>query len=905
MDDYVTLEVGGASPVWEAAEKITMWLYNGQLRYHPLRLLIFTLAVHSIPEEYSFYYNFGLHLINVLLLFLLLYKFTASEFIAFCSSVLFSVYGIFKLIESPTVMISGSGLNTFFVLITLLFLYYGLKSRLSFRRYILIILSYLSYAGLMFSYEVAFPMLATVVLGILLIQLLNNKNQNLLFYSKLCMVISPYFITLILYYWVYARAASRYPGAQIVLSLQQISIRLITYLEALLEPFYKLHVSLRKEVILGIIIYYLGVYLLFIERRTAQDPYSLYGTIRNNIYLLIFGGFWFISSIVLFLLNNTNIVMRHHFYLMTAGISIIIISLFCLMYHCLPLVLRKYYSALVWLLAFPLIVINSMCFNLNYGESQAEKTKTLYNAKKQIQQYIPNVQKIDALLLKNFLKPKSLHYYQISNMDGALLQWFNYKKHINSGDEIENLTNTNIIFKEPLSYYEHINHRDKFIASNNRTEILYYDEKLQKLLPYSEFIDFVKGINLHQTRQVMTNNEEAGRQDVLNAILKNTASSRFLTIHFKTAVDPFAFTEYAAVRINGEPVNEVYISEHTVTMDISNYNNNKYIFLFMMIDDPGNSRFTGRLKKIDFKDLAVGCKISLMKKAPSALIDYRKKYNIGDPINFKDAVPVNFENWYPAEPTHRWAQGEWGAIDITLGELVPSIRQYNILLKGFTCKNQKLSVYLNNVLLTIISNDGSQRTWTIPCDANIFKPNAVNSIKTVVPGACNTGPPDNRKLGFGFQELRIIPATFIKPDYSMGSKIEYSDETCVDYINWNDMEPGFRWVKSCLAGIKFTLSSINKDERKYAVDINVGSYGEQVVDVFLNGSKIGKILLKGLSENKIVEFPAGLLRENSINTLGFIIPGAKMTVDADSRNPGLALKSFSIYPVASYQFRNN
>jgi hypothetical protein len=128
QDDYMSVEAGGANSIWDSSKKATSWLYDGQQRYQLVRFTTFYIDTHLVSEEYSFYYNFGLHLLNVILLFLLIRKFKVNDYIAFSSVLLFSIFGINRMMESPSTMIGGSGICTFFIILALFLLIKALES---------------------------------------------------------------------------------------------------------------------------------------------------------------------------------------------------------------------------------------------------------------------------------------------------------------------------------------------------------------------------------------------------------------------------------------------------------------------------------------------------------------------------------------------------------------------------------------------------------------------------------------------------------------------------------------------------------------------------------------------------------------------------------------------------------
>lgn len=58
QDDYFTVDLGGTDSIWDASSKMISFLYEGQRRYQPVRLFLFSLATHLVPEAGLLLFSF-------------------------------------------------------------------------------------------------------------------------------------------------------------------------------------------------------------------------------------------------------------------------------------------------------------------------------------------------------------------------------------------------------------------------------------------------------------------------------------------------------------------------------------------------------------------------------------------------------------------------------------------------------------------------------------------------------------------------------------------------------------------------------------------------------------------------------------------------------------------------------
>lgn len=627
QDDYMTMEPGGVGSIAHTTGNITSWLNTAQGRFQPVRLFFFSAATHMFQEEYAPIYNFSLHLANLLLLFFLLRKFIASNISSLIIILGFSLFGRWRMMESPSTMIGGDGLNLLFILITLIFLIKAIEeNHWSAKNISWFVISLTSYAGLVFSYEVAFPLFLVVIYTFIIFHV-KNSERNQRWDIKRYFPLVPYLALLLIFLVFFRQAESSYQGARIVWS-HDILTRFTSYLEY--TTTYPIKLKARPEVFLFFILYFLATYLAIKVDKTTAAKGQLDNPL-NNYKLFVFGIIFFLSSVVLFTLGTWGLptaVMVHHTYVITVGSSIIIVSsIFGLRYFLIEPVKRIYFYSMI-LFFVPLILAAGLYNNIDYYEKQQQRTAEIKLLKYKIQTSIKDPTKIDAILIKNFTH----NYYGISGMDGAFLQWFGYKKYIHSGREIVSVLDNKIKFKGPLTYYRPAT--DVHEVDNEKIEIFYLNVTDGKLLGYSDVINFQKGQNMHQIDQVMEDviGQQCDKDYVLNAALKNLSGKDTLAISLGTGRDIGGFLKGVSIEINGRAVKNVLTADKNIY--INGVAGTKYIFLkITSIDD----RFKSHLNEIKIVGM------------PSDIKSTR--------VQLDDAPPAFLQGDSLPSPTLEWSNG--------------------------------------------------------------------------------------------------------------------------------------------------------------------------------------------------------------------------------------------------------
>jgi len=595
-DDYSTIECAPAdSSVLQECHAITAYLYEQQKRYHPVRIYSFVVFTRLFNAQSSVYYNFSVHIINILLLFLFLRKFALGNVFSFISVLLFAVFGRARYMDNASTMVGGSGLNLFFILLTFLFLIKSLETneQRRLKRFAFLGISLLSYTALVFSYEVAIPLFASIVPVFYFFSKGENKGgKGLLapFRTK-----KSYYLLLLflpaLIYLVFFRLLVKvhYTGAEIDLSLD-ILTRLKAYLVYTLRPPVRpilIHAPTMAEFI--ILALYFGA-IVFTLKKTGKGPPDLTDKKRAAARLLLFSVVFYPATVGIYTLNHwltPTHVMIHHTYLMTAAAALLLSSSFYSFQWALPPSFRKKYLAILIIFVFPIVLINAERHIVRYYQDEAGTVTAIRTLKSALMSNIPDINKTDAIILKNFYYP----FYDISSMPGAFLNWFRQGRYIFSGREIISVKDGDIVFKGPLHRYKQPN--EEIRAANNRVMIFFVRRKDGYALPYHPVINFEKARNLYQTEQVRGDcpRGKCVDKDRLDAILSNFKTNNYLNINFRSGKDAELFMKNAPLfEINDELVSRgaMRVSGSRLSVDVSDATGRtNYFFLTIISSDKG------------------------------------------------------------------------------------------------------------------------------------------------------------------------------------------------------------------------------------------------------------------------------------------------------------------------------
>jgi hypothetical protein len=127
-------------------------------------------------------------------------------------------------------------------------------------------------------------------------------------------------------------------------------------------------------------------------------------------------------------------------------------------------------------------------------------------------------------------------------------------------------------------------------------------------------------------------------------------------------------------------------------------------------------------------------------------------------------------------------------------------------------------------------------------------------------------------------------------NYSLGDQVTYANDKAV-FINWDEpvADEHWRWSQSTSPQIALKLDDVDP-RREYIMEILLGGPWDQEVDVMLNDTKIGHLLLPAytgsMPEAQTLVFSGRLLENRGLDTLGF-----------HASSPWLAFASLEIHPL--------
>ncbi|MBF0274758.1 MAG: hypothetical protein HQK84_05960 [Nitrospinae bacterium] len=759
QDDYLTIQAGGAGGVIEKSIKTVNWLYDSQNRFQPARLFLATLVSDIIPEEYNFGYSLTLHLINLTLLYLLLLKFRIPIFHIYSIVILFSVYGVNRYIEGVHVASGGTVFNSFLILSTLLTLIIGIEKNNKKERWIWFFFSYFFFLCLAFSYEIAFPLFITVAYVFYLFDYLKS-SKTIKTHWKDFIALTPYILALALYLVSKGlNLSSGYDGAQLNISFD-IFIKFQSYLRALLLPLTTFNLHMHWEtVMLALLVYYLGI--TFIIKKCSKivgANWDLYKE-KDKLYFLLFSLFFFLSSLVLYILNSWGTptsVMHHHLYILTIGFSMLLVTLLFSFDIIITGDYQKVYRGAILFLIIPLFLSSFINSKVVYGKDAGKRAHIIHNIKKTVQANIPDSKETDAIIFKNFSFPHDLSNFGLSHMDGALLKWFHYERYIHSGSDIVSFKDGIITYKGPVSYYIQRHNKNVLTVENNRAEIFYFDKSAENVLTYKDFIDFENKENLHQQKQIMSNDDYFLSRRKMKLLLKNSERKGYIKVMFDKDID-LSFIKNSLILVNSNPLDHIYIHNNEVYLDI---NHLKQKAKYLLVDIVGGFiqyDLNKTINKVSLSDDFQGEELKVTAGNELFSILSEKNYQLGDILSFNDTLHYfTFIDWHQPEIAFRWNKGSKSKVILTIDNFPPTIQKLHLQITGMSHGKQMVWIYINNTLVGKELFSGQPEVKFFEFDANLIKQSQENIIEFQIPGAKSPNTTDPRVFGFALNKIGLL-----------------------------------------------------------------------------------------------------------------------------------------------------
>ncbi len=495
QDDYSNFLFHQSPSVFSSIEGIVHYLDERQGRFQPFRLAIVTGFTHFFPEEAALWYNGALHLVNLFLLGVFLRYLRLQWGVVISSLLLFSLFPKWRMIESPNAMVGGSGLNLFLLLIVFHSLILSMRGEKS-RRTLFYIVSILAYGCLVFSYEVAFPLLMPVFfLYLFLLQERDNKGFSYLsLLTNPCRLVPllPY-LFLLLAYFLFCYKPPDYAGSEIAIGNETL-LRFKSYLLYSL-PFPALRdLKLTVWSLWGVAGYLLmaGGVGYMLKEQFFRSGIILNGR-KGGVFLFALS--FYVASWVLFPLNHwgtPDMVMVHHTYLISAASAVFLSVSIFFCAEMLPQWGRRTVLGLGLFLLLPLCIVGSLNFHKTYaedsqyGKARTERIKALRDG---LQKRLQHPEYFDAVIIKNF----HFNYDIISYVSGAVYRWVDFKKELETGRDIISFAGGEVTFRSPLSYDPHVDSSRVSRVKNNRCLILFRDSRTGQLRDYLPDVSLRRG----------------------------------------------------------------------------------------------------------------------------------------------------------------------------------------------------------------------------------------------------------------------------------------------------------------------------------------------------------------------------------------------------------------------------
>ncbi len=506
QDDYSNFLFDQSRSIFSSISGITSYLYDHQGRFQPVRLAVVTIFTHLFSEEHAFQYTFALHLINLLLLGVFLRLLRLEWGVVISSLILFSLFPKWRMIESPNAMVGGSGLNLFFILITFLGLLYSMRLEGSLRKWGYWV-AVVAYASLVFSYEVAFPLL--MPLCFLYISLLKEKeverfSWRSVFLSRIFTPLFPFLLLLLVYLLVFYKTPD-YAGAEIALGGETVQRMRSYFLYSLPFPSGE-YLFLSGRAATGLLVYLLlagGVGYRLKKRFFASGILSE----RKPLFALFVFSFY-LASWMLFPLNHwgsADMVMFHHTYLISAASAVCFSSLFFFLAEVFPLRVRQLLTGAFLYLFLPVLIVAGINFHQVYAESSQygkERTERIKNLRDGLLERLQAPEEYDAVIMKNF----HFNYDIISYLNGALYRWVDFKKKLQTGRDIISFKEGQVRFRSPLSYDPQVDSKQITHVKNSRCLMVFRETVSGELRDYFPDVSLKTGEVSYQSYGVKTEN---------------------------------------------------------------------------------------------------------------------------------------------------------------------------------------------------------------------------------------------------------------------------------------------------------------------------------------------------------------------------------------------------------------
>ncbi len=587
LDDYLTIDFGYADSLWGSIKETTRFMAEEQHRFQPVRLTVFVLTTHLLPEEWSVFLSLLLHLAIIYLFFTLFRRFNVSPLFLLAVATYFTLFGRWRVMNGLSAMTGGSELMIFLFLLTALFLVKAVENRGK-KRMLFYSISVMSYLLMMLSYEIAVPLLLPLCGFYLLSRFVWEKGAEsvpLTAWSLLpyLLIASSYVAgtTLLL-----PREAG-YTGTDIQLGAETIQ-RLITNLRWNFTFQVRLSDMMpRPEWAL-----FLPCYFLLVFRYRSQEaviPGEKQREQKKGIKtVLLFSFILYPSLLVLFTISGwgtPDIFMVHHAYEMTFGSSILTVALLFFLTGCFGKKAERLLTFILVYLLLPLLFLAGLNFNLQFGESQKNRTELLQTLKDGLLQKEAELEGKDTVLLMNIPPP----FAEVSSFDGALAKWFNFRKKFSTGQQIVAVQGDTVRYLSPLSYYDT---RKERRVKNRKMAIFSVDEKGFPR-SYHDVVNLDRAENSFQVHC-------AGRKGAvysegcseLQVILKRDEDKKVDALFLGLREHFLRFSEKIALQINGRPVNyRTFLPQpggHSVIIPLSS-EEQEYSYFFLTFESDEKS----------------------------------------------------------------------------------------------------------------------------------------------------------------------------------------------------------------------------------------------------------------------------------------------------------------------------
>ena len=152
-------------------------------------------------------------------------------------------------------------------------------------------------------------------------------------------------------------------------------------------------------------------------------------------------------------------------------------------------------------------------------------------------------------------------------------------------------------------------------------------------------------------------------------------------------------------------------------------------------------------------------------------------------------------------------------------------------------------------------------------------------------------PGQNRELHFAASNNKWKKSVLTLEPVVFNTELRHKNNPFLTFEGWSQAEPNFRWTEGESAYLHFKINK-KLSGKNITLKLNLHTFGDQSIQIFLNDELLDKIHIHFPQKKALLlSLPTRLLHNNSINTLKFELPNARIPDSPDIRALAVAFYS--------------